>query len=197
MARATGGPQSCQPEFPFREGWWGGDGGYSILLPSGQTLWIFDDSFVGTSKNKNRSGTRMVNSTVAFGSCDPEGKFNVRYVWGRQGTRHPQAVFPPVPNEYKLWTENGFTRGEDVYVALLMVRGRPDLPGAFSWEYIGTRLVRIRNVERPFAEWRIDYFDLYQGKVFPGRSFVREGEYVYLFSPTETGDAQHAPTFLI
>jgi len=58
-------------------------------------------------------------------------------------------------------------------------------------------LVRIRNVERPFAEWRIDYFDLYQGKVFPGRSFVREGEYVYLFSPTETGDAQHAPTFLI
>jgi hypothetical protein len=195
-ARAAGGQQSCLPEFPFREGWWGADGGYSILLTSGQTLWIFDDSFVGTSKNKNRSGTRMVNSTIAFGSCDPDGKFTVRYIWGGQGTRHPEAVFPPVPNQYKYWPENGFTHGKDVYVALSMVRDRPDLQGAFSWEFTGTRLARIRNADRPFAEWRIDYLDLYHGKVFPGQSAVRQDGYIYLFSPTETGDAQHAPTFL-
>ena len=51
-------------------------------------------------------------------------------------------------------------------------------------------------MERPFAEWRITYFDLYRGKVFPGIWIVKDTGYVYLFSPTDTGDSQYAPTFL-
>ncbi len=188
--------QSCKPEFPFRDGWWGADGGYSILLPTGETFWLFDDSFVGTAKNRSRSGTKMINSTIALGSCDRDGKFTVRYVWAGQGTSHPGAIFPPVPKQYKYWAENGFTHGRDVYVVLQMIRDRPDIQGAFNWEEIGTRLARIRNVDRPFSDWSIDYFDLYRGKVFPGQSVVKQDGYVYLFSPTDTGDAQHSPTFL-
>ncbi len=188
--------QSCKPEFPFRNGWWGADGGYSIPLPTGETLWLFNDSFVGTAKNKNRSGTKIVTSTMGLGSCDRDGKFTVRYVWAGQGTRHPKAIFPSVPKQSKYWPEQGFTHGKDVYVALVMVRDHPDIQGAINWEQIGTRLARIRNADRPFAKWNIDYFDLYRGKVFPGQSAVKLDGYVYLFSPTETGDAQHSPTFL-
>jgi hypothetical protein len=193
---AAAAPQSCKPEFPFLDGWWGGDGGYSVLLPTGETLWLFGDSFVGTTKNKSRSGTRMVNSTIGLASCDQDGKFHVRYVWARQGTRHPGAIFPPVGKEYKYWPMDGFTHGKDLYVALTMIKDRPDIPGAFNWEATGTRLARVRNVERPFTRWKIDYFDLYRGKVSLGESFVKDNGYVYLFSPADTGDAQHSPTFL-
>jgi len=188
--------QSCKPEFPFRDGWWGGDGGYSVQLPNGGTLWFFDDSFVGTTKNKSRSGTTMVNSTIGLASCDQDGKFHVQYVWARKGTRHPAAVFPPVPKQWKYWPASGFTHGKDLYVALVMVKDRPDIEGPFNFETVGTRLARIRNVDRPFVQWTIDYFDLYRGKVLPGQAFVKHGGYFYLFSPTVTDDAQHSPTFL-
>ena len=193
---AAGAKQPCTLGFPFHDGWFGADGGYSIPLATGHTLWLFGDSFVGTSKNKNRSGTKMINSTIGISSCDRDGKFTIRYVWAGQGTRHPEAIFPPVPHQYKYWATHGFTHGKDVYVALTMIRDRPDISGAFNWEAIGTRLARIRNVERPFVEWRIDYFDLYRGKVFPGIWIIKDGGYVYLFSPTGTSDSQHSPTFL-
>jgi hypothetical protein len=192
----AGAEQQCVPEFPFQNGWFGADGGYSIPLASGQTLWLFGDSFVGTSSNKNRVGTRMINSTIGVSSCDRGGKFTIRYVWAGQGTRHPEAIFPPVRQQYKYWTMHGFTHGKDAYVALEMIRDRPDSRGPFNWEGIGTRLARIRNVERLFAQWRIDYFDLYQGKVFPGIWIIKDRGYVYLFSPTDTGDSLHSPTLL-
>jgi hypothetical protein len=187
--------QQCMPEFPFGHGWFGADGGYSIPLATGRTLWLFGDSFVGTSKNTNRSGTRMISSSIGISSCGSDGKFTIRYVWAGQGTRRPEAIFPAT-HDYKYWGMHGFAHGKDVYVALEMIRDRPDIPGAFNWEAIGTRLARIRNVERPLAEWKIDYFDLYRGKVFPGIWIIKESGYVYLFSPTDTGDSLHSPTFL-
>ncbi len=36
----------CLPSFPDRDGWYGGDGAYSILLDDGRTLWLFGDTFV-------------------------------------------------------------------------------------------------------------------------------------------------------
>lgn len=187
---------SCKPAFPISDGWWGADGGYSIPLQSGKTLWLFDDSFVGVVDSKSRVGTRMVSSTIGLGSCDEGGKFTVRYFWKGKGTGHPSAVFVPNLRRYKYWPEEGFVHGADVYVALTVIEKRPDIQGAFKWKPVGTLLARIRNVNRPFSGWKIDYFDLYRGKVFPGQSAVRRGGYIYLFSPSETGDAQHSPTFL-
>ena len=43
-----------------------------------------------------------------------------------------------------------------------------------AWAGQGTRLARIRNVERPLTEWKIDYFDLYRGKVFRCAWIVKE-----------------------
>ncbi len=188
--------QQCMPQFPFQDGWFGADGAYSIPLARGRVLWLFGDSFVGTSRNKNRAGTKMINSTIGISSCGSDGKFTIRYVWAGQGTRHPKAIFPPVAHQHKYWAMHGFTRGEDVYVALTMIRDQPGIPGAFNWKPVGVRLARIRNVERPFPKWKIEYFDMYLGNVFPGISIVTHGGYVYLFSPTDTGDSQHAPTFL-
>jgi hypothetical protein len=51
---------SCDPVFPYKEGWLGGDAAFSILLPDGRSLWLFGDSFVGSANQTNRPGSKMV-----------------------------------------------------------------------------------------------------------------------------------------
>ena len=42
-----GESQRCgPPDFPYSEGWLGGDAAYSIAIDPGTTLWLFGDSFV-------------------------------------------------------------------------------------------------------------------------------------------------------
>jgi len=41
---AAAAEQGSMPEFPFQNGWFGADGAYSILLATGETLWLFDDT---------------------------------------------------------------------------------------------------------------------------------------------------------
>jgi hypothetical protein len=36
----------CLPYFPDKDGWYGGDGAYSIALDKQRTLWLFGDTFV-------------------------------------------------------------------------------------------------------------------------------------------------------
>src|SRR5688572_22589904 len=47
---------ACMPSFPYKDGWLGGDAGYSIALAPGKSLWLFGDSFVGKS-GSTRSGS--------------------------------------------------------------------------------------------------------------------------------------------
>jgi hypothetical protein len=36
----------CLPSFPDKDGWYGGDGAYSIKLDDKRVLWLFGDTFV-------------------------------------------------------------------------------------------------------------------------------------------------------
>jgi hypothetical protein len=43
----AGPAQLCgPPDFPYREGWLGGDAAYSIPIAPDTSLWLFGDSFV-------------------------------------------------------------------------------------------------------------------------------------------------------
>ena len=51
----------CLPSFPDQEGWYGGDGAYSIKLDNQRTLWLFGDTFVANDVNrKDRIGMDVV-----------------------------------------------------------------------------------------------------------------------------------------
>ncbi|MGD0169737.1 MAG: hypothetical protein ABSE54_08445, partial [Smithella sp.] len=42
----------CLPVFPDKDGWYGGDGAYSIKLDQERTLWLFGDTFVSREKGR-------------------------------------------------------------------------------------------------------------------------------------------------
>ncbi len=65
----------CLPSFPDRDGWYGGDGAYSILLDDGRTLWLFGDTFVSDREGRqNRVDMDLVlGTTLAISTCSKEG----------------------------------------------------------------------------------------------------------------------------
>jgi hypothetical protein len=47
----------CIPSFPDQDGWYGGDGAYSVKLDNQHTLWVFGDTFVADDMGrKDRIG---------------------------------------------------------------------------------------------------------------------------------------------
>jgi hypothetical protein len=77
----------CLPSFPDRDGWYGGDGAYSILLDDGRTLWLFGDTFVSDREDRqNRVDMDIVlGTTLAISTCSKEGRFNIRYFLKKEG----------------------------------------------------------------------------------------------------------------
>src|SRR5690606_20414884 len=43
---AADAQQACWPRFPYRDGWLGGDGAWSVPLSRTRSLWLFGDTFV-------------------------------------------------------------------------------------------------------------------------------------------------------
>lgn len=192
-------PQSakaqCQPSFPYRDGWLGGDAAYSIQLSEGRSLWLFGDTLVGKKSQINRSHSKFVSSSIGISSCDEKNGWSIRYFWKNQYGANPRPVFDSGTPEYKYWVQDGFAYQGKVYISLAKVKSRPDLK-LFSFEYFGADLARISNPLDPPAEWKIEYFSLANGKAYPGSSIVLEGEYAYFFALFEDVAHNRRPMLL-
>lgn len=190
-------PAQCEPSFPYKDGWLGGDAAYSIPLPDGRSLWLFGDSGVSSdpSETLRIHGDELVRNSIGLSTCDSQGVWSIWYYWGNQYKPGPKAFFDSRSEKYWYWPGDGFTYKGSVYVALMKLRGKPE-PGVFSFEYIGAHLAKITNLSAPPDEWEITYVDLFDGlKVLPGVTIVREGDYVYLFALFERD--VHPPSPLI
>lgn len=171
----------CVPEFPDRGGWLGADAAYSVPLPSGKTVWLFGDTFVGGAGQTTRSGSKMIANSIAISSCD-DGRGSVDYYWKRELFRSPRAFFDSGTDEYKLWPLDGFYYQGRLYVAFSQIRATPE-GGPLGFEGIGVLLAEIDNPQEPPRHWTIRYRPLASGNaVFPGVSAVIRGEYVYLYA---------------
>jgi hypothetical protein len=82
---------ACWPHFPYESGWLGGDGGYSISLSPTRALWLFGDTFVGADGQADRAGAAFIHNSIAISECSDDGRFDVRFVWGRGLDGAPRA----------------------------------------------------------------------------------------------------------
>jgi hypothetical protein len=68
-------PQSalpvCLPSFPDKDGWYGGDGAYSIRLDDKRILWLFGDTFVSdeTGRQDRMDMKVVLGTTLAISTC--------------------------------------------------------------------------------------------------------------------------------
>lgn len=174
----------CLPGFPDQDGWYGGDGAYSIRLDDRRVLWLFGDTFVSDQPGRqDRADMKVVwGTTLAVSTCTANAKFQIRYFIKK---KNGQFVSFFGDKEW-LWPQDPFIVDHKLYVPLISVKANPEIKGPFQFEVIGHKFARINNFEGADPQqWIIDEIDLTPGipdgiKAFATTSVVHGG-YVYFY----------------
>jgi len=175
----------CLPSFPYKDGWIGGDAGYSILLGSGKSLWLFGDSFVGGPAQRDRSGTRFIRNSIAISNCDQASGWQIKYYWRTKDHSIPTAFFDTKERKHWYWPLDGFLYRGRLYVAVSKLKNKPN-EKVFSFETVAVYLARVTNLSAPPDQWQIKYLKLSEGSVYyPGSTIVLDDDFAYLFTVVE------------
>jgi hypothetical protein len=185
----------CLPGFPDKDGWYGGDGAYSIKLDDRRVLWLFGDTFVSDQADRqDRIGMKVaLGTTLAISTCSAEAGFQIRYFLKKQDGEFISSFGE---NEW-LWPQDPFIVDRTLYIPLLSVKANPEVRGPFKFEIAGHKIARIRNFAGADPNrWVIDYLDLTPGipegiQAFATTSVVHRGFVYYypLYSATKDGIA--------
>ena len=183
----------CLPSFPDKDGWYGGDGAYSIRLDDRRVLWLFGDTFVSDQEGReDRVDMKVVlGTTLAVSTCTEDTQFQIRYFLKKNNGEFISSF----GEEEWLWPQDPFMVDHTLHVPLVSVKADPQIPGPFKFEIAGHKIARIRNFAGPDPNrWITDYMDLTHGipdgiKAFATTSVVYE-DHVYfypLYSATKNG----------
>ena len=163
---ATFSSAQCLPSFPDKDGWYGGDGAYSIKLDKERTLWLFGDTFVANEKGrKDRIGMDVVmGTTLAISTCSENGRFNIQYYIKKKNGKFVSSFGE---NEW-LWPQDPFIINNVLYVPLLVVKAMLDLKAPFNFKIVRHKIARIKNyTPADPLQWTVDYIDLKEA-ILPG-----------------------------
>lgn len=151
-------PAACLPAFPDRDGWYGADGAYSILLDETRTLWLFGDTFVSDQEGKkDRTGMDvLLGNTAAVSTCRSGREFSIRY-FVKKHNGNFVSLFGE--NEF-LWPQDPFIANKVLYIPLLVIKVMPDAPAPFNFKIAGFKIARIADftAEDP-RDWPVRYLD--------------------------------------
>jgi hypothetical protein len=148
----------CIPSFPDRDGWYGGDGAYSILLDDGRTLWLFGDTFVSDSEGRqDRVDMDLVlGTTLAISTCSKEGQFNIRYFLEKKEGRFVSSF----GGKQWVWPQDPFKVQGRLYIPLVVIEPAPDMEGPFKFKITGHKIAMIRNYHgKDPHDWSVEYLD--------------------------------------
>jgi hypothetical protein len=174
----------CLPSFPDKDGWYGGDGAYSIRLDDKRILWLFGDTFVSDEAGRqDRFDMKVVlGTTLAISTCTADAGFKIQYYLKK---KNGEFVSSFGENEW-LWPQDPFMVDCTLYVPLVAIKANPDKQGPFKFEIVGHKIARIKNIEAAHPdEWIIDYIDLTpaipKGIMAFATTSVVHGDYVYSY----------------
>lgn len=98
-------------------GWTGSDGTYSLVLPNGTTLWIFDDTYLGYGFNPNND-TRDQDSPYVHNSIvlEKNGAFTTTIIGNDNG--HNDAFIYQQNNSYWFWPGPAIINGNTIQILM-------------------------------------------------------------------------------
>ena len=151
-------PAQCLPDFPYKDGWYGGDGAYSIALDERRTLWIFGDTFVSEDKGrKDRIGMDVIlGTTLAVSTCSTNQKFSIQYFLKKKNGKFVSSF----DETEWLWPQDPFIAKGILYIPLLVIQGIPDTEPPYNFRVAGHKIARIKDfrADDPHS-WPVDYLD--------------------------------------
>lgn len=171
--------------FKRTDGWFGGDGIFSIPLdgvehPAGKktggkaekkTLFVFSDSMIGGIKDgKLLPGAKMIHNSTALLSGSEPSKEQLQFFWTNMDTAHAESIFVPKtpqtgPSDY-YWLGDGFVnQALDNAIFIFGYRVKQVGDGAFGFEEVGNTLIKIDAKQgQPVAAYQQKDTPFYWGK---------------------------------
>ncbi|HNZ65016.1 MAG TPA: DUF4185 domain-containing protein [Smithella sp.] len=149
----------CLPVFPDRDGWYGGDGAYSIKLDKERTLWVFGDTFVGCPGcRRDRVDMDVVlGTTVAISSCPSNREFQITYYLKHGGGKFTSSF----GKDEWLWPQDPFIANGVLYIPLIAIVPGDKKDDVFNFKVAGHKFVRIKDFSAADPRrWNYDYVDL-------------------------------------
>ncbi len=174
----------CLPVFSDKDGWYGGDGAYSIKLDKERTLWLFGDTFAACpGYRRDRIDMDVIlGTTVAISTCSVNNEFNIKY-YLKSGDGKFVSSFGET--EW-LWPQDPFIVNDVLYIPLIGVTPANKEGDVFNFKITGHKFARIRDFTAADPrEWSYDYIDLKtvippEIAAFATTSVVYDG-YVYFY----------------
>ncbi len=175
--------------FEPHDGWIGGDGAFSVALSPRRTLWLFNDTWVGSVRQGKRVNAAMVNNTLAL--QDGRGKdAKVQFVIRKDNAGKATSYITPVDKRGWFWPQAGAVSGDRLLLFLAEIE-KSGKPGAFGFRQTGRWLGVVENPAEPPLSWRIaqrkvpcEIIDSKRELAF-GAAVLRDGDYLYVFGTDE------------
>ena len=149
----------CLPVFPDKNGWYGGDGAYSISLDQERTLWLFGDTFVAHEEGrKDRVDMDVIlGTTLAISTCSANNEFKIQYYLKKKNEKFVSSFGE---NEW-LWPQDPFIVNRVLYIPLITITATDKKGELFNFKITGHKLARIKDFSAadPY-KWIGDYIDL-------------------------------------
>ncbi|MCB0493607.1 MAG: DUF5005 domain-containing protein [Cyclobacteriaceae bacterium] len=169
---------------PRGDGFTGGDGVYSVLLPDGRTVWIFGDSFIGNVTSDNRriktTPAYIRNSFVVI----EEGQL-ITFQQGKPSEFKSMMIPPEVAegnlgyDEHRLWywPGDGFVENGNLNVFVSKF-SQENLDDMWGFNFEGTELLTFSLPD--FELLRVDRFNNLDSIHF-GHAVLKTDAYTYVY----------------
>jgi len=180
------------PEFPYSDGWLGGDGTLSVSLSDGRVLWIFSDSYVSHNPkaSKRKQARTIVSNTIALSTFQYQ-QLDTEYYWRKQGRKHRPFFISP-ESENRFWPAWAFIRGDTLFVLMSKIgeKENPDPDNIFNFSISGNSLAMVTGTEAiDPLQWNIEL--LPYSEVIPGETLnqaATDEHFLYVVKHSETGN---------
>lgn len=165
------------------DGWTGGDGTSSVLLPDGRTVWIFGDTFLGGVKPDRSRGpeSRLVSNSFVL-----QDRQSLATLHGGSASEPAPLISPPEEGAW-YWPAAGVV--EEAELRVFLWKFRRTGPGAWDWAWTGTDAgsfslssLRFESLSRAPSENAVMY----------GSAVLEEGAYTYVYGTEDLKSAKFA-----
>lgn len=171
------------------EGFTGGDGTYSVLLPDGRTVWIFGDTFIGgVNEDNTRTKTDPIYIRNSFIVQDGEcfhTLFNDTGDINRSQMIPPQVVdsdFDISEYDQWYWPGDGFVENDMLKVFVSEFHQVDTGMWDFKWEHTALVSFSLPDLEQT----NVELFDYGVEKdVHYGHAVLEDGDYTYIYGLSE------------
>jgi hypothetical protein len=163
--------------------WIGGDGAYSIDLGDERVLWLFGDSWIDSTGNRNRQNAVMVSNTLAIQRGYDPSRASIKFFWN-QNPGKTESYFPD-NDAVRYWPGHGIRVGDKL---LLFLMGVYASDKGLGFDVKDWKPLLILNPDDDPDRWEIEYLEAKSNnlQIIVGSGGVLQWEnFIYAFGAQE------------